>query len=65
VVKKNDLNDDVIRVAVDEISKGLYEARLDGLLYKKRVGIKGKEKQGGARTIIAFKKDDKVRVINK
>jgi len=37
----------------------LYEANLGWYLFKKRIGLKGKGKRGGLRTIIAFKKEDK------
>lgn len=53
------LKDEILKSAVDEITDGLYEANLGGNLFKKRIGIKGKGKRGGARTILAFKKDDK------
>jgi len=38
---------------------GLYEAKLGGFLYKKRIAFKGKGKRGGIRTVIAFKRNDK------
>lgn len=57
--KKMSLKDDVLKIAIDEIIAGLYDANLGGHLFKKRIGIKGKGKRGGARTILAFKKDDK------
>jgi hypothetical protein len=57
--KKIGLENYALKIAIDEISMGLYEANLGGHLYKKRVGIKGKGKRGGVRTILTFKKDDK------
>lgn len=54
------LKDEALKSAVNEITAGLYEANLGGSLFKKRVALKGKGKGGGARTILAFKKDDKV-----
>jgi len=53
------LENEILKTAVAEISSGLYEANLGGHVYKKRIGLKGKGKRGGVRTIIAFKKDDK------
>ena len=53
------LKDDALKTAVNEIAKGLYEANLGGNLFKKRVGVNGKGKRGGARTILVFKKEDK------
>jgi hypothetical protein len=57
--KKIGLENETIKIAVDEISSGLYDANLGGHLYKKRVGLKGRGKSGGLRTIIAFKKEEK------
>jgi len=53
------LEDRALQTAVTEISAGLYDANLGGHLYKKRVGLKGKGKSRGIRTILAFKKGDK------
>jgi len=53
------LTDETLKVVINEIAAGLYEASLGGNLFKKRIGIKGKGKRGGVRTIIAFKKEDK------
>ena len=53
------LSDKALMQAIDEISAGLVEANLGGDVYKKRVGIPGRGKQGGARTLLAFKKGDK------
>ena len=41
--------------AAAEISMGLHDGQLGGILYKKRIGIKGKGKRSGLRTIVAFK----------
>lgn len=53
------LEDETLKVAIDEIAAGLYDANLGGHLFKKRIGLKGKGKRGSLRTIIAFKKEDK------
>jgi len=53
------LSDDSIKIAVKEISERLFDANLGGSLYKKRIGIGGKGKSGGIRTIIAFKYENK------
>ena len=45
--------------AIEEIENGLFEANLGSHLYKKRISISGKGKRGGARTILAFRKEDK------
>ena len=57
--RKVGLSNKNLKAAIEEIVQGLYEARLGGVLYKKRIGIKGGGKRSGIRTIIAFKKNDK------
>jgi hypothetical protein len=54
-----ELNDDLLVEAVKEMSEGLYEANLGGNIFKKRVPLGARGKSGGARTIIAFKANDK------
>lgn len=53
------LTDETLNKAVKEISDGLYEANLGGNIYKKRVAIAHKGKRSGARTILAFKENNK------
>lgn len=57
--EKIDIKDEMLKVAINEITNGLYDANLGGHLFKKRIGIKGRGKRSGVRTILAFKKDDK------
>lgn len=57
--EKIKLNDLSILNAIDQMQQGQYEASLGGYLYKKRIAIGNKGKRGGARTIIAFRKNDK------
>ncbi len=45
--------------AVDEMSRGLIDANLGGQVFKKRVGIDGRGKSGGLRTLLAFRADDR------
>lgn len=47
-------NNDLIEAA-KEICDGLLDASLGGYLIKKRLGIAGRGKRGGLRTIVAFK----------
>jgi hypothetical protein len=54
------LDDCSLKTAVIELSQGLYEANLGGHIYKKRIRYKNKGKRSGLRTIVAFKKEDKV-----
>lgn len=41
------------------MSQGLIDAQLGRSIVKKRVAINGKGKRGGARTIVATKKEDR------
>ncbi len=43
-----------LRMAAVELERGLADA-LGGHVYKKRVGLPGRGKRGGARTLIAFR----------
>lgn len=45
--------------AVVEMNSGLWDANLGSQLYKKRVGLKGRGKRGGARTLVAFRRHDR------
>ena len=56
---KEGLTDAALRKAIAEINAGSVEANLGGDVYKKRIAIPGRGKSGGARTLLAFKKDDK------
>ncbi len=51
--RKEGLNDKALCLAVEEMSKGLYEASLGGNLFKKRIARTGQGKRGGFRTIVA------------
>lgn len=53
------LSDEALLKAIKEMLQGLYEANLGGNIYKKRVPLGGRGKSGGARTIVAFKMQDK------
>lgn len=55
--KELGISDRKLKEAADEISKGLYEANLGGNILKKRIGLGGRGKSGGARTIVAFRAD--------
>ena len=53
------LGDDVLAFAVAEMARGLIDARLGGQVVKKRVAFAGRGKRGSARTLVAFKQDEK------
>ena len=57
--KKLGISDEVLGEAIKEIGLGAYEASLGGNVYKKRIPLGNKGKSSGARTILAFKIDDK------
>lgn len=53
------VSDQILIDAITEMNNGLYDANLGGSVYKKRIPLDNKGKRGGARTIIAFKYNDK------
>lgn len=57
--KEYKISDKILLDAINEMNSGLYDANLGGNVYKKRVPLQNKGKSGGARTIIAFKVDNK------
>lgn len=57
--KSEDLTDAILKHAIDEMKKGLYEANLGSGLYKKRLAISGKGKRSGYRILIAFQQEEK------
>ena len=52
------LTDPTLQAAVREMALGLADA-LGGYVFKKRIGIPGRGKRGGLRTLIAFRQGDK------
>ena len=56
---KEGVSDAVLLVAMDEISRGLIDANLGGHVFKKRVGIGGRGKSGGVRTLLALRVGDR------
>jgi len=55
-MRKTDLTDDSLCNAVREMADGLIDADLGAGLVKKRVGLAGRGKRGGARTLVATNK---------
>lgn len=55
--RNNDLTDELLSNAVNEIERGLVDANLGGNLLKKRIATKGRGKSGSVRTLLAFSKD--------
>lgn len=52
-MRKTELTDGALCVAVAEMAHGLIDADLGGGVVKKRVGLAGRGKRGGARTLVA------------
>ena len=58
-MKRAGIRDVDLLGAVAEMSRGLIDANLGGDVYKKRFGVAGRGKRGGARTIVATRKGDR------
>ncbi|MDR2001095.1 MAG: type II toxin-antitoxin system RelE/ParE family toxin [Zoogloeaceae bacterium] len=56
---KTELTDSALRKAVEEMATGLIDADLGGGVVKKRVGLAGRGKRGGARTLVATNKGNR------
>ncbi len=55
-MRKTELTDSALCRAVAEMTQGLIDADLGGGVVKKRVGLAGQGKRGGARTLLATNK---------
>ena len=58
-MRKTELSDLALCSAVAEMVQGLIDADLGGGVVKKRVGLAGRGKRGGARTLIATNKGNR------
>lgn len=58
-VRKTELTDRALCSAVAEMVQGLFDADLGGGVVKKRVGLSGRGKRGGARTLVATNKGNR------
>lgn len=58
-MRKTELTDRALCVAVTEMAQGLIDADLGGGILKKRVGLAGRGKRGGARTLVATNKGNR------
>ena len=56
---KAGLSDTALLTAVQEIAQGLIDGDLGGGVLKKRVGIPGRGKSGGARVVLATSRGDR------
>lgn len=58
-MRKTQLTDDTLYKAVSEMAAGLIDADLGGYVLKKRVGLIGRGKRGGARTLVVTNKGNR------
>ena len=58
-MRKTELTDAALCKAVGEMVDGLIDADLGGGVVKKRVGLAGRGKRGGARTLVATNKGNR------
>lgn len=57
-MRKTELTDQALRAAVQEMSQGLIDADLGGGVVKKRIGVEGRGKSSGVRTLVATNQGD-------
>ena len=57
--EKQQIPENELVYAIDEIQNGLLDANLGGHIYKKRIRFKGQGKSKSGRTIICYKKNDR------
>ena len=55
-MRKTELNDKALCAAIAEMMMGLIDGDLGGGIVKKRIGLAGRGKRGGARTLVATNK---------
>jgi hypothetical protein len=58
-MRKTELTDHALCAAVAEMAQGLIDADLGGGVVKKRIGLAGRGKRGGARTLVATNKGNR------
>jgi hypothetical protein len=58
-MRKSELTDQALCAAVGEMAAGLIDAELGGDVLKKRVGLPGRGKRGGVRTLVATRKGNR------
>jgi hypothetical protein len=59
VTKQRIPKTELIKV-IQAVKAGNFEANLGGQIYKKRIRFKGKGKSGSGRTIVCYKKKDRI-----
>ena len=56
---KQNIPENELHNALEEIRSGKFEANLGGHIYKKRIRFEGKGKSGSGRTIVCYQRGDK------
>lgn len=59
LIRKTDITDEMLRLAVQRAGKGLVDAHLGSGLIKQRIGRPGQGRSGGYRSIIALRVNDR------
>ena len=59
-IRGSDLGNGELKTAVSEIEAGLIDANLGGELLKKRIARPGSGKSGGYRTVLAYRRGERV-----
>jgi hypothetical protein len=57
-MKREGIDADQIRAAIERAEEGLVDADLGGGVIKQRIARRGEGRSGGYRTIIAFKREN-------
>jgi hypothetical protein len=58
-MRKTELSDELLYMAICEMEQGFIDADLSGGLFKKRIALPRKGKSGSTRTLLATNKDDR------
>jgi hypothetical protein len=58
-MRKTDLTDKALCAAIAEMMLGMIDGDLGGGIIKKRIGLAGRGKRGGARTLVASNKGNR------
>jgi hypothetical protein len=58
-MRKTELSDELLYMAICEMEQGLIDADLGGGLFKKRIALPRKGKSGSTRTLLATNKNDR------
>lgn len=57
---KQNIHEDELSIALTEVLQGTFEANLGGNIFKKRIRFEGQGKSGSGRTILCYKKGEKI-----